>query len=98
MLRDVTRAWEDNHTFTNLLAYTWTHNDERILVVVNFSDMQSQGRVPMPDIDLDGAEWKLTDRLDDNKIYHRDGDRMHTDGLYIDLMPWQGHIFSMKHL
>jgi hypothetical protein len=97
-LRAVTHAWEDNSGNENLIAYTWHQGAQRVLVVVNYSAEQSQGRVPMPGLGLERAEWRLIDRLDDDKMYHRDGTRMHDDGLYIDLAPWQAHIFDIRPL
>lgn len=93
--RRVVQAWDDNSSNVNFIAYTWLYREQRVLVVINYSDEQSQGLISMPDLGLGGKQWQLKDMLDGNTVYERDGDRMSSDGLYIDLAPWQAHIFDM---
>jgi hypothetical protein len=93
-LRDPINAWPGNESFRNLIAYTWHYSNDRRLIVVNFSDFQSQGRIHLSDFGLEDHEWKLNDQLDDYQDYKRAGSRMSQDGLYIDLKPWQAHIFT----
>lgn len=95
-LRQVVRAWPENATNDHLIAYTWRLDDTRRLIVVNYSEHQSQGRIPMHDFELGEHTWKLVDILDHNKVYHRDGGRLASDGLYVDLMPWSAHIFIIN--
>ncbi len=94
-LREIVKAWPENGSNRNLFAYTWQHDDERRLIVVNYSHERSQGRVPIPDFGLEGIIWTLTDVMD-GSVYERMGDRMVQDGLYIDLQPWSAHIFSFS--
>src|SRR5246500_5815293 len=44
-------GWPDNASFQNLLAWSWAHDDERYLIVINLSDclVQAQVQVPWPD-------------------------------------------------
>lgn len=97
-LRDPINAWPGNESYHNFIAYTWQLSDERRLIVVNFSDFQSQGRVPLPDFGIEDQEWRLNDLLADHEDYKRAGSRMAFDGLYIDLHPWQAHIFIFTRL
>ena len=92
-LRECTPAWSLNATHRNLIAYTWRDGDERRLVVVNYSDAPAQGRVILPDFELNGRTWTLYDTLHLYE-YQRDGSEIADNGLYVDLPPWHAHIFA----
>jgi len=96
-LRECNPAWDLNASNRSLIAYTWRLGDERRLVVVNYSPTSAQGRVPLPDFDLAKQKWTLHDAM--HRVdYARDGDEMSDPGLYIDLLPWQAHIFQFAPL
>ena len=44
--------------------------------------------VTLPFGDLAGAEWRLTDQIEE-AVYDRDGGDLQTRGLYVDATPWQ---------
>jgi hypothetical protein len=92
-LRECTPAWDRNDTHRNLVAFTWREGDERRLVVVNYSPTGSQSRIALPDFELAGQQWRLYDvmHLYD---YERSGDEIVDSGLFVDLPPWQTHIFT----
>lgn len=92
-LRDCIPAWDLNASHRNLIAYSWLHQDERRVIVVNYTATSSQGRVPLPDFGLAGHKWRLRDTMT-GKEYDRDGGDMNDNGLYVDLMPWQAHVFA----
>lgn len=92
-LRECTPAWDRNDTHRNLVAYTWRQGDERRLIVVNYSPTPSQSRITLPDFDLLGRSWRLYDVMHLYE-YERAGEEIADDGLYVDLPPWQTHIFS----
>jgi hypothetical protein len=89
-------AWDLNASHRSLVAYGWRQDDTRRLVVVNYSASASQGRVLVEWLELAGRPWELTDRLHPGTVYERDGDAMRREGLYIDLLPWQAHIFEFQ--
>ena len=90
-------GWPDNQSCQNILAWCWVKNDERALIVVNFGEAPAQARVQLPWDELRGAAWRLDDRLSDG-TYDRDGNEMRDGGLYVDLAPWQSHVFQMRAL
>lgn len=90
-------GWPDNQTYVNLIPYCWTNGDDRYLVVVNFSDIQSQGNIKLLWDELQGNRWQLSDVLNDSR-YERDGNDMVNPGLYVDLGPWQFHLLNCKAL
>jgi hypothetical protein len=86
-------GWPDNDTHHSLLAWTWTHQDARHLVVVNYSDHPAQARLPLPWDDLRGRRYHLTDLLT-TQTYDRAGDELADLGLFVSLDPWQFHVLK----
>jgi hypothetical protein len=83
-------GWSDNGSFQNLLAWCWSDDDERYLVVVNYSAQPSQGRIRVPGYDLYGSNWRLNDVIT-GITFERNGGEMHDPGLYVALGAWQTH-------
>jgi len=90
-------GWPDNHSCMNLLAWCWVKGDERYLITINFRQEDAQARVQVPWDELKGKQWHLYDVLS-GEIYDRGGDEMRDAGLYVDLKPWQCHLFQVRDL
>jgi hypothetical protein len=88
-------GWPDNRSCLNLVAWCWTGEDSRHLVVVNLSPCRSQGQVRLPWSDLDGNSWELHDLLN-GEVYQRDGRELGQTGLFVDLEPWKYHLFAFR--
>jgi hypothetical protein len=88
-------GWPDNHSWMNILAWCWAGDGERLLVVINFRQDATQARVRVPWDDLKGKQHRLDDVLS-GQSYDRSGDEMRDAGLYVDLGPWQCHLFRMR--
>ena len=67
----------------------------RLLVLVNFAGHASQCYVRLPFADGQGRRWQLRDLLGENQ-YERTGEELKPRGLYLDMDPWQYHVFEMK--
>jgi hypothetical protein len=87
-------GWPDNQSFQNILAWCWVKDDERSLIVVNFGQTAAQARVQVPWDELGATTWRLHDDLS-GQTYDRDGNDMRDAGLYVDLGPWQCHVFQV---
>jgi hypothetical protein len=87
-------GWPDNQSCRNILAWCWVKDEERCLVVVNFSDGTSQALVRVPWDDLRGRTWRLTDALS-GEVYDRSGSEMRDSGLYVNLKPWDYNVFAL---
>ncbi|HTT37494.1 MAG TPA: alpha-amylase family glycosyl hydrolase [Burkholderiales bacterium] len=88
-------AWDGNPSCEALIAYAWVDDGgNRLIVGVNDADHRSQGYVRLPFADLAGKRWRLRDLLGTAQ-YDRDGDDLQSRGLYLDLPPWQHHVFEM---
>lgn len=86
-------SWINNNTYKNILAWIWTHNSEKRIVVVNYSDLLSTCRLKL---DTRGYEenFEIIDLLND-QTYIRSSEEVFHEGLYIELKPWQAHILKM---
>jgi glycosidase len=88
-------AWEGNGSSDAFIACAWElSTGERLLLAVNYSPDQSQCYVHLPFGDLSGASWRLQDCLGSAR-FDRDGDDLGRRGLYLDMEPWQFHVFDM---
>lgn len=87
------KGWPDNTSFENLLAWCWQNGEERFLLAVNFSDFSLQALIHIPWADIAGVQWDLLDRLS-GAIYQRGGDEMASQGLFVELAPWNFHLFQ----
>lgn len=86
-------GWLNNQTCDNLLAYTWQAGSSKDLIVVNFSEEQSQGKVILPWPELRNVEVKFTDNLE-QKTLLRSGLELKDTGLFVDLPPWGYHYLT----
>lgn len=89
-------AWAGNDTFDAFIASVWQNADRgRLLVVVNYSPHHSQCYLHLPFSDLRNVLWHLEDLLTNAK-YDRDGSELYGRGLFLDLAPWQYHLFQLR--
>lgn len=95
-LLDCARAWEGNNSSEAFIAWAWeSSNEARAIVAVNYSDHGSQCYLQLPFSDLKNRRWQLRDLFSDAQ-YDRDGSDLHSRGLYLDMRPWQFHVFEMQ--
>lgn len=85
-------SWENNFTFKNMLAWKWNLNNEWRVVVINYSDSVSTCRLKL-DVRGFPEEFVLQDLLND-KSYTRSAEEIYHSGLYVELKPFQAHIFA----
>jgi glycosidase len=90
-------GWPDNNSCANILAWCWVKDDERFFIIINFRQENAQARVQVPWDDLRGKQWRLNDVLS-GQTYDRSGDEMRDGGLYVELKPWQCHLFQVHAL
>lgn len=88
-------AWEGNWTWDCFVSFAWQGPDgERMLVAVNYAPNQSQCYIRLPFTDLSNSNWRFNDLLGDAQ-YDRDGNDLQSQGLYLDVPPWNASVFSM---
>ena len=68
-----------------------------MLIVVNYAPHQSQCYLKFHFTDLVDIQWRLQDLMSE-AVYDRNGSDLQMAGLYLDMHPWQFHVFEMKEL
>jgi len=87
-------GWPDNASYRRLVAWCWSTERSRHLVVVNLSDAPAQARVHLPwGEDLRSRDWRLSDLLS-GQSFDRGGDELAAEGLYVGLDAWQSYVFA----
>ena len=95
-LLECAAAWEGNWTSDCVMAWTWEgEGSQRLLVVVNYADNQSQCYVRLPFPDLADRPVRLEDLMGSAR-YDREGSDLVSRGLYLDLPPWGYHAFRVN--
>jgi hypothetical protein len=86
-------AWSGNSSHERILGQGYDLDNEHLRIFVNWSDSRSQCYVHLELGSLTGQEIVLTD-LTGPKSYVRDGMELMMRGLYLDLEPWEVHVFD----
>ena len=87
-------AWEGNHSNEAFIVYVWDDVDsERRLVVVNYSDHDSQCYAPIPWNETGQELMRFQDTMGP-AVYDRELVDLRQRGLYLDLPPWGYHVFK----
>ena len=90
-------GWLDNQNCLNILTWCWVKDDERYLIIVNFSEVNSQALIRAPWDEVRGKMWRLDDRLS-GETFDRSGSDMRDAGLYVELGPWCCNLFRVRPL
>jgi hypothetical protein len=91
-------AWDGNGSWNNFIVFAWHDGGAgRLLVAVNYAPQQSQCYVRLPLPDPGDGQWRLSDLFSDAG-YDRGAKDLQSPGLYLDLAPWQYHVFEMRSI
>jgi Alpha amylase, catalytic domain len=91
---DPAPAWDGNGSWDGFIAGAWGNAGQRLVVAVNYANIQGQCYVRLPFPEFSGRRVRLADRMSD-AIYERDGDALLTAGLYLDMPAWGYHAFAL---
>lgn len=86
------QAFDDNGTNKNILAWLWENDQNKFLVVINYSSETSVCRIKT-EFSSSHEEIVLYDLLN-GKEYSRLEKEVIIEGLYIQLEPYSSHIFT----
>jgi hypothetical protein len=95
MFLETRPAWEKNETHRAILVWLWGCGQDWKMVVVNYSMIRAQASVRLPEFLSRKYFFQFRDALTD-KVYDRTGEELFQKGLYVDLQPWQAHLFDFK--
>ena len=91
---NATEAWPGNQSHSNMLAWCWRSPKGLMIVVVNYSSVQSQCRLRLP-MELEHvSSVTLHDEMGGD-TYQRDAGELRSQGFYVDLAPWHAHILRV---
>ncbi len=85
-------GWTGSHSCQNLLAWSWSLDHQKALIIINYSDNPAQGRVEWPWAEDHEKELHLDDVLH-QRSYVRSCRDLMENGLYVDLNGWDFHLF-----
>ena len=94
-LINVNPAGEGNHSHNRILSWIWRRDQELRWVIVNYSPEPSQARIPLEVQDLSGP-GNFVDLKDlfTGEMFTRGSAELAGQGLFVDLGPWQMHLFE----
>ncbi len=87
------KAWEKNESYRGLLAWLWHLEDRWKLVILNYSMIRAQGIIFLPNTLNQQIFIQFKEALT-GQVYERTGSELARRGLYVDLEPWQSHLFD----
>ena len=91
-LREAQAIRSDDHSHSNLIAYSWALGETTRLVIINLSGEWSRARLDLGDWRwLAGARWRLCDLLSESFAF-QDGDALLRDGLLLEVPPCSAQI------
>ena len=90
-------AWAGNTTYLHFVAGRWALETEFRLTAANLSGARAQCYLPLELPELAGRAWLLRDLLSEAR-YERDGDRLLSPGLYLDVPAYGHHLFEITPL
>jgi glycosidase len=94
-LLDPEPAWPGNPTCENFLAWSWTSDDGRmVVVIINYADVRGQCRLRFPVARGIGDTIALVDMVGSD-VYERGISEILDRGLYVDLEPWAYNVFDL---
>ncbi|HKS38816.1 MAG TPA: alpha-amylase family glycosyl hydrolase [Verrucomicrobiae bacterium] len=89
-------AWPDNPTARNFVIVQWQSEPDAFdLVVINLAPHQGQCFVSLNVTNLARQNWQMNDLLGD-ETYHRFGDDLAGQGLYLDLPAHGARLFHFR--
>ena len=74
------------------LSWKWLNAEEKIIVVVNFSDAKGEGNVVISDVKGEG-EITIKDMLSDEE-FKVDAEEVKTKGFTVNVSEWYGRVLQ----
>jgi hypothetical protein len=82
-------------SYENLIAYIWVGENQKRLIVVNFSPYLTQGHIRIKGLNYGFKKWTFTNLLTQEKYTYK-GEDLDNYGLYVKLSAWEGQIFDIN--
>ena len=82
-------------SYADLVAWTWRHPDERVVVVVNLGSHVAQGHIALGELPPNSNAWDFEDQLS-NARYRWTRQTLESTGLYVRLDAGRAHFFNLR--
>ncbi len=82
-----------DETFQDLVAYSWRHQADSRLIVVNLGGRMAQGKVQQ--VPVGAAHICLFGDFLDGREHSRERADIDSNGLYVKLAPYHAHVFTI---
>jgi hypothetical protein len=79
----------------NILAWRWQSDEERYVIILNFSINEAQAYIRIPFDGLQGKMCIFYDVLSGETI-EESGDKITAPGVYVSLNPWEYYFFRIQ--
>ncbi|HEY2350794.1 MAG TPA: alpha-amylase family glycosyl hydrolase, partial [Puia sp.] len=88
-------AWDGNNSCESFLAFLWEDEfDNLAMVVVNYAPHQGQCYIKLPIQSLADQSLRFRDMMS-SALYDREGNKILSEGIYLDMPAWGYHIFEV---
>jgi glycosidase len=94
MLLEPISSGNGNLTYQNLFAWQWSYQNERAIVIINYSELTSQCRIVI-ETNAQKDFIVLRDQLT-GKVFDRSVSEVKKPGLFIELKGYGSHIFTFN--
>ncbi|MCW5895260.1 MAG: alpha-amylase [Bacteroidetes bacterium] len=94
-LLTVRPAWHDNHSYQNMLAYSWQKGKDHRLIIINYAPLNSQCYIDIGLDNLKGTVFEFRDLMSP-AVFSRDRTGLQHKGMYFDLPGYGLHFFEVK--
>lgn len=91
-LLEASAAADGDRSANNMLCWCWRQGRQMKLVVVNYTDTESRGKIKLPA--SGSGDIQLTDEIT-GETYNRSLSEMKETGLFVELGPFKTHLLSI---
>jgi hypothetical protein len=82
-------------SYNNIISYIWKNNSDILMIVVNYSLIRSKAHIKINSFNYEPGDWIFEDLLAHKKYVYQ-SKNLNEYGLFVELSPWQSHIFKIE--
>jgi len=94
-LCNVNQISQEDHTNEKIISYHWWANQEHFIIIINFNEISSKGKIKIPSFNLDSERIKFRDLLTD-EIFRYDTSELQNNGFYIEVPGLRYYLFHVE--
>ncbi len=96
-LLECTPAWNDNPTSQNFISYLLEHEQQELLIAVNYAPYRGQSFLQLPERLVSSSRLIFEDLLSGER-YERECSDLRQRGLFLDVDRWKTHLFRVERV